>query len=284
MNYDILDITLQRVVTLCGMNMYPTPEYHPDRVMSEHDLLFICEGEWTVIQDGQSYPLKAGDAIFLRAGNHHASEMPCTPGTRTLFVHFSRLPGERYDEEITAEALKAYSRDRSACIMTVTSCGQNAEVQRLMRQIIDNFWSERDDKARQSSLMINLLLSELSYIARHTLQNTDEWISRALRLFRSEPARIYSLEEIAKIAGISVRTLSTRFKQITGQGVHRYQLNLKLEMAYAAIRTTDRTIQDIAAGFGFYDAYQFSKLFKRKYGMPPRHFKPSTPRTGVPGK
>ncbi len=281
MRYDVLDIGLDRSVTLCGMNVYPNPEYHPDRTMAEHDLLYICEGEWTIAQEDQSYLLKAGEAIFLRAGSHHYCPVQCTPNTRTMFVHFNRLPGDKYGVSLSPEMVKASAVERGAAIATVTSCGQYPEVARILRRIIDAFWSERDDKQRQSSLLINLLLCELSFIARNNQQQADEWIVKTLRLFRTEPAKMFSLEEIAGLANISVRTLSSRFKHITGQGVHQYQVNLKLEMAYAAIRTTDRTIQDIAAGYGFYDAYQFSRLFKKKYGKSPKHFKMRDPSVNI---
>ena len=31
---------------------YPEPSLHPDRVMSEHDLVFLIEGEWEICQSG----------------------------------------------------------------------------------------------------------------------------------------------------------------------------------------------------------------------------------------
>lgn len=274
---DMLDISLNRLVTLCGMNVYPNPEYHPDRTMSEHDLLYICEGEWTIAQDDQTYLLMPGDAIFLRSGSHHYCPVQCTPNTRTMFVHFNRMARDRYNVDLSSEALKSSAAENTACITTVTACGQYPEVSRILRHIIDAFWSERDDKRRQSSLMINLLLGELAFISRSNQAQADEWIVKTLRLFRTEPAKIFHLEELAQMMNLSVRSLSSRFKEITGQTVHQYQMNLKLEMAYAAIRTTNRTIQDIAAGYGFYDAYQFSRLFKMKYGKSPKHFKMRDP-------
>ena len=51
MDYDVLALSYAREVTLCGINLYPNPEYHPDRIMDEHDLLYIQEGEWKVGQD-----------------------------------------------------------------------------------------------------------------------------------------------------------------------------------------------------------------------------------------
>ena len=281
MIYDTLDITLDRYVTLCGMNVYPNPEYHPDRTMWEHDLLYIFEGEWTIAQDEQSYLLKAGDAILLRAGSHHRCPVPCAPNTRTMFVHFNKLPGDRKDVELTPAALALRAEESTTCVQTVTSCAQHPEVSKIMRQIIDAFWSQRDDKRRQTSLLVNLLLVDLAFIARSSQQTADEWIVRILRLFRTEPSKMFSLEELADFVNVSVRSLTSRFKATTGQTVHQYQINFKLELAYAALRSTNRTIQDIAVGYGFYDAYQFSRLFKKKYGRSPKHFKLRNPAMNI---
>ena len=71
MEYSILPNSPNRLVTLCGENVYPQPELHPDRVMDEHDLMYVYSGEWTLVQDETVYQVQAGDLIFLRAGSHH---------------------------------------------------------------------------------------------------------------------------------------------------------------------------------------------------------------------
>ena len=71
MKVDLFQHDITRRVTLCGTNIYPFPEYHVDRIMEEHDLMYIHEGVWQIAQDGVIYDLKAGDVILLRAGSHH---------------------------------------------------------------------------------------------------------------------------------------------------------------------------------------------------------------------
>ena len=41
MSYTVLPLSARRKVTLCGTNVYPRPETHLDRVLAEHDLLYI---------------------------------------------------------------------------------------------------------------------------------------------------------------------------------------------------------------------------------------------------
>ncbi|MCE5343918.1 MAG: AraC family transcriptional regulator [Eubacteriales bacterium] len=281
MTYDILGISLNRTVMLCGMNVYPNPEYHPDRTMLEHDILYICEGEWTITQDDETYFLKTDDAILLRAGSHHYCPVMCAPGTRTMFVHFNRLFGDRTNIPLDMKEINAQERAHTACLSTLMHC-QQTEVSEYLQRIIYLFWSDRADRQTQASLLINLLLTELAHVVGASQQmHGEQWIMSVLRLFRSEPGHNYKLEELASFARVSERTLSEHFKRVTGQSVHQYQLNMKLEMAYTAICNTTRTLRDIAADFGFYDAYQFSRLFKRKYGKSPKHYRLHNPSLNI---
>ena len=50
MKMDLFQHDTARRVTLCGTNIYPFPEYHVDRIMAEHDLMYIHEGAWQIAQ------------------------------------------------------------------------------------------------------------------------------------------------------------------------------------------------------------------------------------------
>lgn len=277
-HYDILTIGETREITLCGMSVYPMPEPHPDRVMLEHDLLFMDEGEWVICQDSAEYTVRQGDAMLLRAGSHHYSLTPCAPGTRTLYIHMTTAPTDRTDVPLTPQEAAAYASGGMVCLPTVIPCGQHAGIRRAMRDMAALFWSDREDRQRHMGLALNVLLSDLAYIARGRQAMAEPWLQRVLRQMRTDPSHMYSLAEIAEIARMSVRSLSSHFKRETGQTVHQYQLNLKLEMAFALVRTEpDRTLADIAANFGFYDAYHFSRLFKQRFGFSPRHFRGGEP-------
>ncbi len=89
-----LVLSNRREVTLCGTNIYPMPEMHPDRIMNEHDICYIYSGEQGIGQDDENFNLQSGDLIFLRAGSHHYGVNATSAGTRSMFIHFNRLPGD----------------------------------------------------------------------------------------------------------------------------------------------------------------------------------------------
>ena len=216
MKYDLLNVVQKRKVTLAGTNIYRIPTIHPDRTLQENDLLFINEGEWSICQDDESYRLMAGDMMLLRAYNHHYSLHHCLPNTQTLFVHFSPMPGDQYGVELPTQlSSDVVSGDRLQ-IATVTHCAEHSQPRTVMRDIIETYWSERQDKQRRMSMLLEVLLNELAHITYEAQMHKENWISNIIRLMYTNHSHMYSLSELAQQAGMSVRTLSERFRRATG--------------------------------------------------------------------
>ncbi|TWT55722.1 AraC family transcriptional regulator [Allorhodopirellula solitaria] len=78
-----------------------------------------------------------------------------------------------------------------------------------------------------------------------------------------------TVEEVAAELGFSPVYLSRLFKRFTGSGAYRYLLRLR--MNYAAELLVERGLQvsAVAKRLGYADAFQFSRAFKRVYGVPP---------------
>ncbi|MGN1020032.1 MAG: helix-turn-helix domain-containing protein [Aristaeellaceae bacterium] len=281
MEYSILPYSPSRVVTLCGENVYPQPELHPDRIMDEHDMMYIYSGEWTIVQDDTVYQVQAGDLIFLRAHSHHWSPTKCTLNARNMFIHMTCLPTDKCIVELSSTEAAAYCAGNSFCLPTLIHCGQDTPITHLFRIIIDTYWSQRKDAVRRLQYLLNLLLNDLTSQALTTQQAGNEWSVAIIRLFKEHAHRMYSIQEVAAITGMNERTLSSRFRAITGESIHQYQLNLKLEDAYRMLRDGGASVKEVAEHFGFCDAYYFSRMFKKKFGVSPKEIKSHDPRSNI---
>ena len=281
MQYDLFDLGRERRVTLSGTNVYPTPMLHVDRVMDEHDIMYVYDGEWQVNQDGINYPLASGDVILLRAGSHHYGTAPSTPNMRNMFVHFNNQLGDRGGVELTPAEVRAHAEGNLLCIPTVVHAGADSAVSATMQQIINLYWSRRDDRERAMRVLLASLLNEMAYLARNSLAQSEEWIMELIRAMNREPERTISLEEAAGMVHMSVRTLSSRFRRIMGRSVHEYQIDMKLESAYHTLRTGQYTVREVAQNFGFCDSFYFSRVFKQKFGISPGEIKRYEPSANI---
>ncbi len=281
MKIDLFQHLTDRRVTLCGTNIYPFPEYHTDRIMEEHDLMYIHEGVWQVAQDDVIYDLKAGDVILLRAGSHHWGTAPCSVGSRNMFVHFEKKPGDRLGAEVSSAEALSYAKGGFFCVPTLVSCGIGGEVSESFRRIVQVFWGHDDDKDRRLSLLLNTLLNDLAAAARTVIPASEDWILELLHIFSAQPGRFLSLPEAAKIAGMGERTFSNRFRKMMGVSFHRYQMDQKLERAYEMLRTGHYSVKQVALEHGFSDPYYFSRVFTGHFGTAPGEIRRGEPSENV---
>ncbi|XGV94791.1 MAG: GlxA family transcriptional regulator [Leptolyngbya sp. BL-A-14] len=80
---------------------------------------------------------------------------------------------------------------------------------------------------------------------------------------------VISLDELAQIANMSVRSLSRAFKEATGLTPVQYQQCLRLEVASQLLQNSDLSIESISARCGFEDARHFRRLWQRQFGTSP---------------
>jgi transcriptional regulator GlxA family with amidase domain len=81
---------------------------------------------------------------------------------------------------------------------------------------------------------------------------------------------------VAKVvdhSGLPERTLKRRFKRATGLALIDYVLNLRIEEAKRLLETSDRPVDDISATVGYEDASFFRRVFKRRTGLVPLHYR-----------
>jgi AraC-like DNA-binding protein len=80
-----------------------------------------------------------------------------------------------------------------------------------------------------------------------------------------------SLEELARVAGVSKYYLCRKFGEAVGVPPHVYQYQLRLNKAKKLL-VEKRDISEIALELGFYDQSHFGKYFKKFAGASPRAY------------
>lgn len=259
MLYNYLDKTIKRTIGSCNFNQHINSK-HPDRILKEHDLLYVREGSWSVAQDDVNYPLKAGDIILLQSGHHHFGQAECEGIVKTSYIHFNTC---RHDSIGT----QAAATENVYAFPMVIHCAGNPMVERYFNRVIYSFWDDDYYQKEKASLYLELLLCELSSTVARKQSLADEIKMHIKRT----PARFISAEEFARMYNCSVRTISAKFKESTGLGLHAWQMQLKCRMADELMQYEPTiTLKEVAATYGFYDEYHFGKCFKKIMGRSPK--------------
>jgi AraC family L-rhamnose operon transcriptional activator RhaR/AraC family L-rhamnose operon regulatory protein RhaS len=81
------------------------------------------------------------------------------------------------------------------------------------------------------------------------------------------------LEELVGIAGMSRTNYIRMFEAAMGTSPIKYLIGLRIQEASRLLRSTDRSITDIAFDIGFSDSNYFSRQFRKSHGQSPREYR-----------
>jgi transcriptional regulator GlxA family with amidase domain len=85
-----------------------------------------------------------------------------------------------------------------------------------------------------------------------------------------EPAPVAAM---TRLSGLSDRSFSRRFSQVTGMPPMEYVHTLRLEEAKQMLEGGDLPVEAVANEVGYEDASFFGRLFRRKVGMTPARYR-----------
>jgi AraC-like DNA-binding protein len=101
----------------------------------------------------------------------------------------------------------------------------------------------------------------------------DRHIGRALNLLHADPARAWTLDQLAKDIGLSRSSLADRFTTIVGSPPMQYLQKWRLQMAASKLADGASNIATIAAEVGYESEAAFSRAFKKSVGLPPAEWR-----------
>ncbi len=97
----------------------------------------------------------------------------------------------------------------------------------------------------------------------------DMHIGRALAQLHADPARAWTVAELAGRVGMSRSPFAARFKRLVGMPPLGYLAGLRLQKAAAMLLESRLALSEVASAAGYQSESAFSKVFRRTFGSPP---------------
>ena len=97
----------------------------------------------------------------------------------------------------------------------------------------------------------------------------DRVVGAALRALHAEPARAWTLEDLARVANSSRSVLAERFQHLVGQAPMQYLAQWRMLLATNLLKQSNAPLARIAEDVGYQTDTAFSRAFRREYGLPP---------------
>ncbi|MFF7592662.1 AraC family transcriptional regulator [Kitasatospora purpeofusca] len=101
----------------------------------------------------------------------------------------------------------------------------------------------------------------------------DRVVAGALRALHEDPARGWSVEELAASSGVSRATLTRRFTALVGRAPMAYLAWWRMTRAAALLQQTADPLDVIARRVGYATPYALSHAFSRQFGTTPGRYR-----------
>ena len=98
-------------------------------------------------------------------------------------------------------------------------------------------------------------------------------IVRVRRYLDADFRRIPPLDELAELAAMSRSHLCHRFRECYGSSISEYVIRKRMAAAQRMLFEVNLRPIDIAEAVGYPDIYQFSKQFKKSFGISPTGYR-----------
>lgn len=107
------------------------------------------------------------------------------------------------------------------------------------------------------------------------LPNTPYYqtIRNCINYIQSNINKNLTVTDLAKMCNLSESTFYRTFVKIVGAPPKKYILEKKLSQSKLLLKFTSNTIESISFQLGYYSPFQFSRDFKKKFGISPKHYR-----------
>jgi AraC-like DNA-binding protein len=101
----------------------------------------------------------------------------------------------------------------------------------------------------------------------------DLEVGKALALLHRHPAQAWTIADLAREVGLSRSVLAERFRHFLDEPPMAYLTRWRLQLGAQMLKSSSRSVAEVAANVGYESEAAFNRAFKRKYRVPPARFR-----------
>ncbi|HEY9595014.1 MAG TPA: AraC family transcriptional regulator [Spirochaetia bacterium] len=246
----------------------PNKDSHPPpfksvavgRTLTEYQVIYITKGRGIFEAGHQTYTVTPGTVMIVFPGVPHYYKPEYEVGWTEYWVGF-RGP---YADHLSAEGFLSARKP-------FHEVGLQNGLVAIYDQIFELVRSQRPLYQLRASSCVLALIAEILALERRAEQHSQsEQIVEKAKFYMEE--NVYSelnLNRIGDLLGVSTSHLNAVFKSYTAMTPYQYFISIKIRKAKELLERGDLSVKEVAFRLGFTDQYYFSRLFRRKTGLPP---------------
>lgn len=238
-------------------------------------LFFVLEGAAELLSEGKKHALQKSTLAYCPAGAKYTLSSP--EGTTMLVLNFDLTEDHSFQSrpisphpvsEGRAEVFRTNVED-SNLLNRVFILADAANAYAPISEICREFGLQAPYSLGISASLLKTLLLRLHRNegpSHDAIKITKEYIL-------TNYMNAVTNADIAAISGYHEYYLNRIFKKETGQSIHQFLLEVRLNAIREKLRNTDMPLSEIADTSGFKSYPHMSVFFKERFGMTPKEYR-----------
>jgi len=279
--------TLRPVVNFAHFATVPSGTNWGPRTISDCQLIHVVSGTAEIYLNGQKRSLFSGDSVFYGTNSPHQIVVPLNKDFTFYSIHFA------WDSE-SAEPIHPFFglKDCSFQDLESPALTYSVQVDRYGSVNMPHYfhapkienWLDYIIREYQmvepgyTFVLRGLMHMALMEILRGVMTpRTNESpqskkIASILETIQKEPARNWSIEQLARMGSYHPTYFASIFKEVMGHAPKHYLVLERMRLAKTLLLELD-TVEEVADQLNYASLHYFSRHFKEITGFTPSEFK-----------
>lgn len=248
----------------CG-NEHCRPGYTWGPGIRDHYLIhLVVSGKGTYTVEGKSHSLSSGDLFLAKPSQLITYAADQEEPWVYFWVGFNGACATRLIQQTPFSSSEP-----------TFHCDNVADLQQLLEKVYQSRGPEPHNEAMMVGylyLFLSRLMQEAQNQQPHPTNSSTQYVMNAVKYIQFHFSQDISIDDIADSVGVSRSHLYRVFMSNVGQSPIDYLTDYRISEACQLLRTSQLSISEIAVSVGFFDQFYFSRVFKKRKGVPPSRY------------
>ena len=234
------------------------------------EISIVLEGQAHYIIENEIVTATAGTVMLFNPGKQHQDNQLAHTTSHQMHIGIKNI------------SLEGYKRDHFPFNSPIINLGEKQhDFFNLCWKIIE----EKNTRSIGYEALIKTLVMEIIVLILRSDQNAllddttlnekesdkekQSIVNNIIYYLETHHTEDISLDRLSDLMYISSTYISKVFKEETGDSPINYLIKIRLNRAKLLLQNQNITVKEVAESVGYQDAYHFSKLFKKHYGISP---------------
>lgn len=262
--------SLELYLCYCGSEICSSGHFYGPTIRTEYLLHIVLSGKGIYKVGSKTYEIGPNTAFLIYPGVSTYYEASVEDPWTYIWVGFNGMKAE--------SALKHAHFSTDNHIVPI----QNVEpfVSSVNNMLNSSQLTYANDLAREGYLyqfVSSLIQDQQSQVKQEEIHDYSYqvYVDHTLEYIEHNYQKNIKVQNIAHYIGINRSYLTNCFKSVLNMSPQEYILNYRMNQAGLLLKNTNLPINEIANQVGYDDALNFSKAFKKVYGINPTSFRNS---------